>query len=137
MVDLRVLKSRKLAIAASLTFVLGFALFATVFIVPVFTQRLLGYPAMKTGMLFLPGAITNRVMLCEGTVVVIELLAMATLPSEVMVPWLAEAICQACAVPVVGKFARLTDTGVLPCCLLITMTVSAWSEERTAANDER
>ena len=55
-VDLRVLRSRKLAIAASLTFVLGFALFATVFIVPVFTQRLLGYTAMKTGMLFLPGA---------------------------------------------------------------------------------
>jgi DHA2 family multidrug resistance protein len=56
-VDLRVLKSRKLAVAASLTFVLGFALFATVFIVPVFTQRLLGYTAMKTGMLFLPGAL--------------------------------------------------------------------------------
>jgi DHA2 family multidrug resistance protein len=56
-VDLRVLKSRSLAIAASLTFVLGFALFATVFIVPVFTQRLLGYPAMQTGMLFLPGAL--------------------------------------------------------------------------------
>jgi DHA2 family multidrug resistance protein len=56
-VDLRVLKSRKLAIAACLTFVLGFALFATVFVVPVFTQRLLGYTAMKTGMLFLPGAL--------------------------------------------------------------------------------
>jgi MFS transporter, DHA2 family, multidrug resistance protein len=56
-VDLRVLKSRKLAVAASLTFILGFALFATVFIVPVFTQRLLGYTAMKTGMLFLPGAL--------------------------------------------------------------------------------
>jgi MFS transporter, DHA2 family, multidrug resistance protein len=55
-VDLRVLRSRKLAIAASLTFVLGFALFATVFIVPVFTQRLLGFTAMQTGMLFLPGA---------------------------------------------------------------------------------
>jgi DHA2 family multidrug resistance protein len=55
-VDLRVLKSRRLATAASLTFVLGFALFATVFIVPVFTQRLLGYTALKTGMLFLPGA---------------------------------------------------------------------------------
>ncbi len=55
-VDLHVLRSRKLAIAASLTFILGFALFATVFIVPVFTQRLLGYTAMKTGMLFLPGA---------------------------------------------------------------------------------
>ncbi|HEY5228128.1 MAG TPA: DHA2 family efflux MFS transporter permease subunit [Opitutaceae bacterium] len=56
-VDLRVLKSRKLAVAACLTFILGFALFATVFIVPVFTQRLLGYTAMKTGMLFLPGAL--------------------------------------------------------------------------------
>jgi DHA2 family multidrug resistance protein len=56
-VDLRVLRSRTLAIAASLTFILGFALFATVFIVPVFTQRLLGYTAMETGMLFLPGAI--------------------------------------------------------------------------------
>jgi MFS transporter, DHA2 family, multidrug resistance protein len=55
-VDLRVLRSRRLAIAASLTFVLGFALFATVFIVPVYTQRLLGYTAMETGMLFLPGA---------------------------------------------------------------------------------
>jgi DHA2 family multidrug resistance protein len=56
-VDLRVLKSRKLAIAAGLTFVLGFALFATVFIVPVFTQQLLGFTAMETGMLFLPGAL--------------------------------------------------------------------------------
>jgi DHA2 family multidrug resistance protein len=56
-VDLRVLKSRKLAICASLTFVLGFSLYATVFIVPVFTQRLLGYTAMETGMLFMPGAL--------------------------------------------------------------------------------
>ena len=56
-VDLHVLRSRKLAIAATLTFVLGFALFATVFIVPVFTQRLLGYTALKTGMLFIPGAL--------------------------------------------------------------------------------
>ncbi len=55
-VDLRVLRSSKLALAASLTFVLGFALFATVFIVPVYTQRLLGYTALKTGMLFIPGA---------------------------------------------------------------------------------
>jgi DHA2 family multidrug resistance protein len=56
-VDLRVLRSRKLAICASLTFILGFSLYATVFIVPVFTQRLLGYTAMQTGMLFLPGAL--------------------------------------------------------------------------------
>ena len=62
-VDLHVLRSRRLAIAASLTFVLGFALFATVFIVPVFTQRLLGYTAMKTGMLFLPGALVAVIFL--------------------------------------------------------------------------
>ena len=39
--------------------------------------------------------------------------------------------------PAVGKFARLTVTGVLPCCLLITITVSASSEVRVAANAER
>jgi DHA2 family multidrug resistance protein len=55
-VDLRVLRSRSLAAAAMLTFVLGFALFSTVFIVPIFVQRLLGFDAMQTGMLFLPGA---------------------------------------------------------------------------------
>jgi len=55
-VDLRVLKSRTLAAAATLTFVLGFALFATVFIVPIFAQRLLGMSALETGLLFLPGA---------------------------------------------------------------------------------
>ncbi|HVW21405.1 MAG TPA: DHA2 family efflux MFS transporter permease subunit [Opitutaceae bacterium] len=55
-VDLKVLRSRTLASAAALTFVLGFALFATVFIVPIFVQRLLGFTAMQTGMLFLPGA---------------------------------------------------------------------------------
>jgi len=56
-VDLHVLvKSKSLATAASLTFVLGFALFSTVFIVPVFAQRLLNFTALQTGLLFLPGA---------------------------------------------------------------------------------
>jgi len=62
-VDLRVLRSRALASAATLTFVLGFALFATVFIVPVFVQRLLGFTAMQTGMLFLPGAGVSLIVL--------------------------------------------------------------------------
>jgi DHA2 family multidrug resistance protein len=62
-VDLRVLRSRSLAAAAMLTFVLGFALFSTVFIVPVFVQRLLGFDALHTGMLFLPGAGVAIVML--------------------------------------------------------------------------
>ena len=55
-VDLHVLRSRSLAVCAMLTFVMGFVLFASVFIVPVFTQRLLGFTALQTGMLFLPGA---------------------------------------------------------------------------------
>ena len=55
-VDLRVLRSKTLATAASLTFILGFALFSTVFIVPVFVQRLLGFSALETGLMFLPGA---------------------------------------------------------------------------------
>jgi DHA2 family multidrug resistance protein len=62
-VDLRVLRSRTLATAASLTFVLGFALFATVFVVPVFVQRLLGFTAEQTGLLFLPGAAVAVVVL--------------------------------------------------------------------------
>ena len=62
-VDLRVLRSKTLASAAALTFVLGFALFATVFIVPVFVQRLLGFTAMQTGMLFLPGAGVSIIVL--------------------------------------------------------------------------
>jgi MFS transporter, DHA2 family, multidrug resistance protein len=62
-VDLRVLRSRTLASAAALTFVLGFCLFATVFIVPVFVQRLLGFTAMQTGMLFLPGAGVSLIVL--------------------------------------------------------------------------
>jgi DHA2 family multidrug resistance protein len=62
-VDLRVLKSRTLATAATLTFVLGFALFSTVFIVPVFAQRLLGFTALQTGLLFLPGAGVSVIVL--------------------------------------------------------------------------
>jgi DHA2 family multidrug resistance protein len=62
-VDLRVLRSRTLATAASLTFVLGFALFSTVYVVPLFVQRLLGFSALETGMLFLPGALVAIVVL--------------------------------------------------------------------------
>lgn len=62
-VNLRVLASRTLASAAFLTFCLGFTLFATIFLVPVFSQRLLGFTAMKSGMLQLPGALASIVMM--------------------------------------------------------------------------
>lgn len=63
-VDLSVLtRSANLSIAAVLTFVLGFGLFSSVFIIPVFLQRLVGYDAMQTGLILLPGALTAAFLL--------------------------------------------------------------------------
>ena len=57
MVNLRVLKSKNLSIAAALTFVSGIGLFSSVYLTPVFAQRLLGFTPTGTGLLLLPGAI--------------------------------------------------------------------------------
>jgi len=56
-VNLRVLKSRNLSIAAVLTFVAGMGIFSSVFLTPVFAQRLLGFTPTQTGLLLLPGAV--------------------------------------------------------------------------------
>ncbi len=56
-VNLRVLKSRNLSIAAALTFISGIGLFSSVFLTPVFAQRLLGFTPSQTGLLLLPGAL--------------------------------------------------------------------------------
>ncbi|UPK72594.1 DHA2 family efflux MFS transporter permease subunit [Chitinophaga filiformis] len=56
-VNLRVLKSRNLSLAAILTFVSGVGLFSSVFLTPVFAQRLLNFTPTQTGLLLLPGAI--------------------------------------------------------------------------------
>ncbi len=62
-VELHVLKSRTLASCAFLTFIIGFGLFSSVFVIPVFAQRLLGYTAMQTGLLLLPGALVTLFVL--------------------------------------------------------------------------
>jgi len=56
-VNLRVLKSKNLSIAALLTFVSGIGLFSSVFLTPVYAQRLLGFTPTTTGLLLLPGAV--------------------------------------------------------------------------------
>lgn len=56
-VNLRVLKSKNLSIAALLTFVSGIGLFSSVFLTPVYAQRLLGFTPTTTGLLLLPGAL--------------------------------------------------------------------------------
>jgi DHA2 family multidrug resistance protein len=56
-VNLRVLKSRNLSVAALLTFVSGIGLFSSVYLTPVYAQRLLNFTPSGTGLLLLPGAI--------------------------------------------------------------------------------
>ena len=55
-VNLSVLKSRNLSIAAFMTFVSGIGIFTSVFLTPVFAQRLLNFTPTQTGLLLLPGA---------------------------------------------------------------------------------
>ena len=62
-VNLRVLKSKQLFIAAILTFVTGLGLFTTIYLTPVFAQRLLGFTPTQTGLLLLPGSILALVAL--------------------------------------------------------------------------
>ncbi|MCC3158431.1 DHA2 family efflux MFS transporter permease subunit [Hymenobacter sp. 15J16-1T3B] len=62
-VNLRVLKSRSLAVAAVLTFVTGLGLFTSVYLTPVFAQRLLHFPVLDTGLLLVPGAVAAIIVL--------------------------------------------------------------------------
>ncbi|HEV8196366.1 MAG TPA: DHA2 family efflux MFS transporter permease subunit [Gemmatimonadales bacterium] len=56
-VDLRILKNRQLSIGLVFGLGLGFALYASVFAIPVFLQGTLGYGAWETGRVMLPGAL--------------------------------------------------------------------------------
>ncbi len=60
-VDLRILGNRQLAGGVIFGLMLGFALYASVFALPVFLQNLLGYTAWDTGKVILPGAIASAV----------------------------------------------------------------------------
>ncbi|MCS3869936.1 DHA2 family multidrug resistance protein [Chryseobacterium ginsenosidimutans] len=56
-VDLTVLKSKTLSIAAILTFITGVGLYGSIFITPIIAQRLLGFTPLQTGEIMLPGAL--------------------------------------------------------------------------------
>jgi len=62
-VELRVLKDRSLAVGTLFTFILGFGLYSSIFIFPVFAQNLLGFTAMQTGLILLPGGIATAIMM--------------------------------------------------------------------------
>ena len=60
-VNLRILANRQLATGVVFGLILGFALYASVFALPVFLQNLLGYTAWDTGRVILPGALASAV----------------------------------------------------------------------------
>lgn len=72
-VDLRVMLRGNVAIGSFLNFLLGFILFGTVFVFPIYFQGYLGFTAMQSGLMFTPGAIASAmcmpfigVMLTKG-----------------------------------------------------------------------
>lgn len=56
--DFRILRNVPLSVGSSLGVVFGIALYGTTFILPQFTQELLGYPAFTAGLVLLPRALT-------------------------------------------------------------------------------
>ncbi|RFZ90274.1 DHA2 family efflux MFS transporter permease subunit [Mucilaginibacter conchicola] len=62
-VDLRVLKDNNLRIGVTLSFVLGVGTFGSTFIIPLFTQSVLGWSAQQAGVLQLPSTLFVAVMM--------------------------------------------------------------------------
>src|SRR2546421_9207797 len=58
-VDLRILKSRQLAVGVGFGGVLGICLYATLFVLPVYLQNLQNFTAEQTGFVILPGALAS------------------------------------------------------------------------------
>ncbi len=62
-VDLRVLKNNNLRVGTILSFIMGFGLYGSTFIIPLYTQSVLGWTAQQAGMLMVPAALTTAVMM--------------------------------------------------------------------------
>jgi DHA2 family multidrug resistance protein len=61
-VDLRILKNVPFASGTALGGVLGMGMFGTLFLLPLFLQNLLGFPALKSGVAMLPRTIASAVV---------------------------------------------------------------------------
>ncbi len=62
-VELRVLKNGNLRVGTILSFIMGFGLYGSTFIIPFYTQSILGWTAQQAGMLMVPAALTTAVMM--------------------------------------------------------------------------
>ena len=78
-VDLHVFRYRSLALGTVFTFILGFGLYSSVFIFPVYGQQLLGFSATQTGLLMMPGGIATALMMP-----VIAKLLQARVPPQIL-----------------------------------------------------
>ena len=62
-VNLKVLKDSNLKVGTIMAFILGFGLYGSTFIIPIYTQSILGWSAADAGLLLIPGAITTGIMM--------------------------------------------------------------------------
>ncbi len=62
-VNLRVLRNNNLMVGTIMTFILGFGLYGTTFIIPIYTQSILGWTATDAGLLLIPSSITTGLMM--------------------------------------------------------------------------
>lgn len=62
-VELRVLKNGNLRVGTILSFIMGFGLYGSTFIIPLYTQTTLGWTAQQSGMLLVPSALTTAFMM--------------------------------------------------------------------------
>ena len=62
-VNLRVLKDSNLRIGTIMCFILGFGLYGSTFVIPLYTQQILGWPALDAGLLLIPSSLTTAFMM--------------------------------------------------------------------------
>lgn len=62
-VNLSVLKDGNLRIGILMGFILGFGLYGSTLIIPIYTQSILGWTATDAGLLLIPGSITTAIMM--------------------------------------------------------------------------
>jgi DHA2 family multidrug resistance protein len=62
-VNLRVLRNGNLRVGTVMSFILGFGLYSSTFIIPLYTQSTLGWTATQSGLLLMPSAIMTAFMM--------------------------------------------------------------------------
>jgi DHA2 family multidrug resistance protein len=77
-VDFRMLQNRNFALSTATMFLLGFVLYASTMLLPVFLQTLLGYSALRSGLVLSPG----------GIVIAVSMPVVGLLLSKIEARWL-------------------------------------------------